>query len=63
MTATTGNITRILQLLEKGNARQRRDCAMLLKEEGLTKEDLVNKTPKVMNTPDLNLRAIIFGVN
>lgn len=60
--AQTGNLERLHQLLTKGNERQRRELAPMLVEEGLTLEDVATKSEKARNTPDLNIRAMIFAV-
>jgi hypothetical protein len=61
--AQTANIERLHQILVNGNKRQKRDLLPLLAEEGLTEQDLATKSEKARNTPDLNIRALIFAVS
>lgn len=60
--AQTANIERLYLLLTKGNKRQRETVSQMVAEEGLTLQDLETKSEKARNTPDLNLRAILFAV-
>lgn len=63
MLAQTENITRLHQLLVKGNKRQRREVAEMIQDLGLTADDLETLSEKARATADLKIRAIIFAVS